>query len=111
MQHIEEAGIHSGDSTCVLPAYELSINHREKIENHTKVLALELNTIGLINIQFAMKNNCVYVLEVNPRASRTIPFISKVTDIPFAKYAAQVAAGKSIKSLKIKYLKSLLRDS
>jgi carbamoyl-phosphate synthase large subunit len=108
MQHIEEAGIHSGDSSCVYPAYYLPIKQRKKIEDYTKKLALELNTIGLINIQFAMKNNCVYVLEVNPRASRTIPFISKVTDIPFAKYAAQVAAGKSIKSLKIKYLKTNL---
>ena len=81
MQHIEEAGIHSGDSTCVLPAYDLSLSHRKIIEQHTRLLALELNTIGLINIQFAIKNNQVSVLEVNPRASRTIPFVSKVTNI------------------------------
>tara|TARA_X000001036_G_scaffold109206_2_gene102374 strand:+ start:13030 stop:16221 length:3192 start_codon:yes stop_codon:yes gene_type:complete len=101
MQHIEEAGIHSGDSTCVLPAYELSINHRTKIENHTKVLALELNTIGLINIQFAIKDDQVFVLEVNPRASRTIPFVSKVTDIPLAKFASQIAVKHKIKDFNL----------
>ncbi len=82
MQHIEEAGIHSGDSACVLPAYELPIYAREKIIDYTEKLALTLNTIGLINIQFAMKNEKVYVIEVNPRASRTVPFISKVIDVP-----------------------------
>ena len=108
MQHIEEAGIHSGDSSCVYPAYCLPIKQREKIEIYTKKLALELNTIGLINIQFAMKNDCIYVLEVNPRASRTVPFISKIKDIPFAKHAAQLAVGKSLKSLNIKYKKTNL---
>ena len=97
MQHIEEAGIHSGDSTCVLPAYELSVSHRKIIEQHTKALALKLNTIGLINIQFAIKDNQVSVLEVNPRASRTVPFVSKVTDIPLAKIAAKLGVNHKLK--------------
>ena len=96
MQHIEEAGIHSGDSSCVLPAYELSVTDRDIIEKHTKDLALALNTIGLINIQFAIKDNQVSVLEVNPRASRTIPFVSKVTNVPLAKIASQLAVGKKL---------------
>ena len=96
MQHIEEAGIHSGDSACVIPAYELTSNSRQLIEDYTKELALSLNTIGLINIQFAMKNEVVYVIEVNPRASRTVPFISKVIDLPLAKLAAQLAVGKKL---------------
>ena len=96
MQHIEEAGIHSGDSACVLPAYELTSKSRKMIEVYTKELALSLNTIGLINIQFAMKNHLVYVIEVNPRASRTVPFISKVIDLPLAKLAAQLAVGKKL---------------
>ena len=108
MQHIEEAGIHSGDSSCVYPSYYLPNKQRNKIELYTKKLAVELNIIGLINIQFAMKNNCIYVLEVNPRASRTIPFISKIKDIPYAKYAAQIAAGKSMKSINFKYKDSNL---
>ncbi len=96
MQHIEEAGIHSGDSACVFPAYELTSKARKMIEDYTRELALSLDTIGLINIQFAMKNEVVYVLEVNPRASRTVPFISKVIDIPLAKLAAQLAVGKKL---------------
>jgi len=96
MQHIEEAGIHSGDSACVIPAYELTSKSRKLIEDYTKELALSLNTVGLINIQFAMKNEVVYVIEVNPRASRTVPFISKVIDIPLAKLAAQLAVGKKL---------------
>ena len=108
MQHIEEAGIHSGDSSCVYPSYYLPNKQRKKIELYTKKLALELKTIGLINIQFAMKGDVIYVLEVNPRASRTIPFISKIKNIPYAKYAAQIAAGKKIKSLNIQYKKSNL---
>ena len=97
MQHIEEAGIHSGDSSCVYPPYNLSTKLRDTIISYTKKLAVELKTVGLINIQFAMKANTIYVIEVNPRASRTIPFISKIKNIPYAKYAAQIAAGKSIK--------------
>ena len=108
MQHIEEAGIHSGDSSCVYPAYFLPKKERKIIINYTKLLAIELNILGLINIQFAMKNGKIYVLEVNPRASRTIPFISKVKDIPYAKYASQIAAGKKIKSLNLNYKKTNL---
>ena len=101
LQHIEEAGIHSGDSACVIPPYRLLPKHRKRIESYTRDLALTLKTIGLINIQFAMKDGIIYVLEVNPRASRTVPFVSKVTDVPMAKYAAQLAAGKKLKDLDI----------
>ena len=100
MQHIEEAGIHSGDSSCVLPAYALSIADKNIIESQTKDLALALNTKGLINIQLALKDNIVSVLEVNPRASRTIPFVSKVTNVPLAKIAAQLAVGKKLSEYK-----------
>ena len=106
MQHIEEAGIHSGDSSCVFPPYELSPKSKKTIEKYTKTMALQLNTVGLINIQFAVKDEVVYVIEVNPRASRTIPFISKVIDIPLAKIAAQVGAGIKIKDLKLKHDRS-----
>ena len=106
MQHIEEAGIHSGDSSCVFPPYELSPKSKKTIEKHTKTMALQLNTVGLINIQFAVKDEVVYVIEVNPRASRTIPFISKVIDIPLAKIAVQVGAGIKIKDLKLKHDRS-----
>ena len=101
MQHIEEAGIHSGDSACVLPAYELSLDDRQTIKDYTKKLALTLNTIGLINIQFAIQNCTVSVLEVNPRASRTITFVSKVKNIPLARIAAQFAVGKKLKDYKL----------
>ena len=106
MQHIEEAGIHSGDSSCVFPPYELSSKSKKTIEKYTKTMALQLNTVGLINIQFAVKDEVVYVIEVNPRASRTIPFISKVIDIPLAKIAVQVGAGIKIKDLKLKHDRS-----
>ena len=108
MQHIEEAGIHSGDSSCVYPAYFLPKKKGETIIHYTKLLAIELNIKGLINLQFAMKDGIIYVLEVNPRASRTVPFISKVKNIPYAKYASQIAAGKKIKSLNLKYKKTNL---
>lgn len=101
LQHIEEAGIHSGDSACVIPPYRLLPDRRKLIESYTADLALTLKTIGLINIQFALKDGIIYVLEVNPRASRTVPFVSKVTDIPLAKYAAQLAAGKKLRELKL----------
>ena len=101
MQHIEEAGIHSGDSACVLPAYELSLDDRQTIKDYTQKLALTLNTIGLINIQFAIQNHTVSVLEVNPRASRTIPFVSKVKNISLARIAAQFAVGKKLKDYKL----------
>jgi len=108
MQHIEEAGIHSGDSSCVYPAYNISVYAKNKIIDYTKSLALKLNTIGLINIQFAIKNDVIYVIEVNPRASRTIPFISKVQNIPYAKYAAQIAVGKKIDDLNLEFKKTNL---
>ena len=96
MQHIEEAGIHSGDSACVLPPYRITSVALEEIIRITKVLALKLNVKGLINLQFAYKDEKVYVLEVNPRASRTIPFVSKATNVPMAKIAAQIAAGRKL---------------
>ena len=105
MQHIEEAGIHSGDSSCVIPPYTLNEDLRNIIKLYTKKLAIKLKIKGLINIQFAVKNQTVYTLEVNPRSSRTIPFISKVTDVPLAKYAAQISAGMKIKDLKIKKMR------
>ena len=108
MQHIEEAGVHSGDSSCVIPAYTLNKELREKIEKHTIDLAIRLDIIGLINIQFAIKDNIVYTLEVNPRSSRTVPFVSKVTDIPLAKYAAQISVGHKIKDMNIQRSKKNL---
>ena len=101
MEHIEGAGIHSGDSACVLPPHTLSDEIIEKIRNHTYALSRELKVKGLLNIQFAVKGDDVYVLEVNPRASRTAPFVSKATDVPLAKIAAKVMAGKSLESLGI----------
>ena len=93
MQHIEEAGIHSGDSACVLPPYKISLYHLSIIQDYTKKLGLALNVKGLMNIQFAIKDDVVYVIEVNPRASRTVPFVSKATGLPIARIAAQVQAG------------------
>ena len=102
MQHIEEAGIHSGDSACVLPPYNITTEALEEITRVTTVLALKLNVIGLINLQFAYKMGQVFVLEVNPRASRTIPFVSKTTNIPLARIAAQLALGVPLSSFKLK---------
>jgi carbamoyl-phosphate synthase large subunit len=99
MEHIEEAGIHSGDSASVLPPYSLSDDVIEKIRIFTYRLAMELNVIGLMNIQFAVKNDNIYVLEVNPRASRTVPFVSKATGIQWAKVAAKLMAGLKLKDL------------
>ena len=101
MEHIEEAGVHSGDSACVLPPYTLGDEIIETIKKHTVSLAKELKVKGLLNIQFAVKDDKVYVLEVNPRASRTAPFVSKSTGVPLAKIAAKVMAGKSLKQLGI----------
>jgi carbamoyl-phosphate synthase large subunit len=101
MQHIEPAGIHSGDSYAVLPPYNLGDLVMQQIEDHTKKIALALNTVGLINIQFAIKNEIVYVIEANPRASRTVPFIAKAYDEPYVNYATQVMLGhKKIKDFK-----------
>ena len=99
MQHIEQAGIHSGDSACVIPAFSLSQKVLQTIESATKAIARELEVQGLMNIQFAIKEDEVYVLEVNPRASRTVPFVSKATGVPLAKLAAKVMAGRSLKEL------------
>ncbi|MCA9919522.1 MAG: carbamoyl-phosphate synthase large subunit, partial [Anaerolineales bacterium] len=93
MQHIEEAGIHSGDSACVLPPYKISLYHQSIIQDYTEKLGLALGVRGLMNIQFAIKDDVVYVIEVNPRASRTVPFVSKATGLPIARIAAQVQAG------------------
>ncbi|AWX14539.1 carbamoyl phosphate synthase large subunit [Mergibacter septicus] len=96
MQHIEQAGIHSGDSACSLPPYSLSETLQQEIRRQTIAMAKALNVIGLMNVQFAVQNQQVYVLEVNPRASRTVPFVSKATGIPLAKIAARVMAGISL---------------
>jgi carbamoyl-phosphate synthase large subunit len=101
MEHIEEAGIHSGDSACVLPPYSLSDEIIMKVKKNTETLALELNVVGLINIQYAVKDDEVYVLEVNPRASRTVPFVSKATGIQWAKVAAKLMTGMKLKELGI----------
>jgi carbamoyl-phosphate synthase large subunit len=97
MEHIEEAGIHSGDSSCVLPTYQLNEDLRETIRQHTVKLGRALNVIGLMNIQFAIRLGKVYVLEVNPRASRTVPFVSKATGVPLAKIAAKLMTGKKLR--------------
>jgi carbamoyl-phosphate synthase large subunit len=94
MEHIEPAGIHSGDSYAVLPPFDLSENVLQQIEQHTKTIALALNTVGLLNIQFAIKNEVVYIIEANPRASRTVPFIAKAYDEPYVNYATKVMLGE-----------------
>jgi carbamoyl-phosphate synthase large subunit len=99
MEHIEEAGIHSGDSTCVLPAHTLAPGTQDEIRRATKALAKELAVIGLMNVQFAVKDDRVYVLEVNPRASRTVPFVSKAIGVPLAKLAAKVMCGMTLNEL------------
>ena len=102
MEHIEEAGIHSGDSACSLPPYSLPKKILDEIERQTAALALGLGVVGLMNVQFAVKDGRVYVLEVNPRASRTVPFVAKATGVPVAKIAARVMAGESLASFKLK---------
>jgi len=99
MEHIEEAGIHSGDSSCVIPPFMISEENLEIIIACTKKLAFALHVVGLLNVQYAMKDDIVYVLEVNPRASRTVPFVSKATGVPLAKVAAKVMAGRMLKDL------------
>ncbi len=99
MEHIEEAGVHSGDSACVIPPFSLSDEIIEKIKQYTYALARELQVVGLMNVQYAVKDDEVYVLEVNPRASRTIPFVSKATGIPFARLASQVMVGRKLKDI------------
>jgi carbamoyl-phosphate synthase large subunit len=99
MEHIEKAGIHSGDSACALPPYSLGDDQIERIKSQTRALARELGVVGLLNIQFAIKNETVYVLEVNPRASRTVPFVSKAIGVPLAKLATKVMLGQRLRDL------------
>ena len=99
MEHIEEAGIHSGDSACVLPPISLKTRIIEEVKEHTRAMARELNVVGLMNVQYAVKDGQIYVLEVNPRASRTVPFVSKATGIPLARIATKVIMGVGLKEL------------
>ena len=100
-EHIEEAGIHSGDSSCVLPPFKIAEEHIETMRHYTRRLAKALNVCGLMNIQFAIRDNRVYVIEVNPRASRTVPFVSKATGVPLAKIASLVMAGQPLKEFNL----------
>ena len=102
LQHIEEAGVHSGDSACSLPPYSLSPAIIAEIERQTELLARALEVRGLMNVQFAVKNGLVYIIEVNPRASRTVPFVAKATGLPIAKIAARVMAGESLASFDLR---------
>jgi carbamoyl-phosphate synthase large subunit len=99
MEHIEEAGIHSGDSACSIPPYSLSSGIVEEIKRQTRALAKELGVVGLMNVQYAVRESEIYILEVNPRASRTVPYVSKATGIPLAKIAAKVMVGRRLKDL------------
>ncbi|MCP4452752.1 MAG: carbamoyl-phosphate synthase large subunit [Planctomycetes bacterium] len=108
MEHIEEAGVHSGDSACSLPPVSVPKSILNELARQTKLLALELKVLGLINIQFAVKNGDIYILEVNPRASRTIPFVSKAIGVPLAKLAAKIMAGKTLKELG--FTKEIVKD-
>lgn len=96
MQHVEQAGVHSGDSACSIPPYSLSLAIQDEIRRQTAAMAKELKVVGLMNVQFAVQDDVVYVLEVNPRASRTVPFVSKATSVPLAKIGARVMAGISL---------------
>jgi carbamoyl-phosphate synthase large subunit len=102
MEHIEKAGIHSGDSACALPPYTIGDDQVERLRAQTRALALELGVVGLLNIQFAIKNDTIYVLEVNPRASRTVPFVSKAIGVPLAKLATRVVLGTRIPDLGVR---------
>src|SRR5256712_6007674 len=101
MEHIEEAGIHSGDSACVIPTFSLSQKVLAEIASATKAMARELNVRGLMNVQFAVKGEDVYVLEVNPRASRTVPFVSKAIGVPRDKLAEKIIAGETVRRVGI----------
>ena len=101
MEHIEEAGIHSGDSACSLPPHSLSADVIRELDRQTRALALALKVGGLMNVQYAIKDGDIYVLEVNPRASRTVPFVAKVTGVPAAKIAARIMAGETLASFKL----------
>ncbi|MCC7186978.1 MAG: ATP-grasp domain-containing protein, partial [Acidobacteria bacterium] len=99
LEHVEEAGVHSGDAACVMPPHSLNAEVVERLKDIAPALAAELNVVGLMNVQFAVQGKAIYVLEVNPRASRTVPFISKATGVPLARVAARCMAGKTLKSL------------
>jgi len=99
MEHVEEAGVHSGDSACVIPAPTLDVAVKDRIREYSQALAKELHVIGLMNIQYAVQDGEVYILEVNPRASRTIPFVSKAIGVPLAKYASLIMVGKTLPEL------------
>ena len=99
MEHIEEAGIHSGDSSCVVPPFKVVDRHVALIRDYTRRIARALKVVGLMNAQFAIKDDTVYVLEVNPRASRTVPYLSKATGVPLAKVAARVMIGRTLAQL------------
>jgi len=103
MEHIEEAGIHSGDSTTVIPPYIIGLREQDRVRRRTVQLAKALNVVGLMNVQYAIYHGDLYVLEVNPRASRTVPYVSKATGVPFAKIAAKVMAGMSLRELGLTY--------
>ncbi len=100
MEHVEEAGVHSGDSACVLPPYSLSPDTIAVIEQHTRAIATELEVVGLINVQYAVKANQVFVIEANPRASRTVPFVAKATGVPLVKVASRVMVGATLEDLR-----------
>jgi carbamoyl-phosphate synthase large subunit len=100
MQHVEEAGVHSGDSACTIPPYSLSPETIEVIEGHTRAIAAELEVVGLINVQYAVKANQVFVIEANPRASRTVPFVAKATGVPLVKVAARAMVGATLAELR-----------
>ena len=102
MEHIELAGIHSGDSACVIPPISIPTKHVETIQEYTRKIAIELNVVGLMNIQYAIADDRVYILEANPRASRTVPLVSKVCNIPMANIATQIMLGKKIKDLNLR---------
>ncbi|MBI3046873.1 MAG: carbamoyl-phosphate synthase large subunit [Acidobacteria bacterium] len=99
MEHIEEAGIHSGDSSCVVPPFMVAERHLATIRDYTRRIARALKVVGLMNVQYAIKDDVVYVLEVNPRSSRTVPYIAKATGVPLAKVAARIAAGRTLAEL------------
>ena len=99
MEHVEQAGVHSGDSGCSLPPYSLSAEIQEELRDQTRKLAQGLNVVGLMNVQFAIQNGVIHILEVNPRASRTVPFVSKATGVPLAKIAARVMTGRKLAEL------------
>ena len=106
MEHIEEAGVHSGDSSCVIPPVTLTPAALEKIRDYTKRLALALKVVGLMNVQYAIQRETVYVLEVNPRASRTVPYVSKATGVPLAKIAARLMVGRRLKDMQLPLVRS-----